>query len=71
MYDPDHDQEVIKKVIQKNMLVTPELRQYAQDEIELHQLCSSHENVVKLYDHYETADEHVMIMEYCDRPNFF
>jgi len=53
MRDSANDQDVVKKVIEKSMLMGPELQQYAKDEIEIHELCSNHDNVVKLYDHNE------------------
>ena len=52
------------------MLMTPELETYAKQEITLHDMCSNHDNVVKLYDSNEDEKQYKLYMEYCDRPDY-
>ena len=58
---------MIKKVIRKSKLMTPENVMYAERESSIHEMVSNHDNIVKLYDKNETQNEFQMYMEYCDK----
>lgn len=65
--DEETDLDVIKKVIRKSKLMTPENVMYAERESSIHEMVSNHDNIVKLYDKNETENEFQMYMEYCDK----
>ena len=62
-------QDVVKKVIRKNKLLSEDNWKYARQECGIHQMVSNHNNIVKLYEHGETDTEFQMYMEYCDKAN--
>ena len=60
---------MIKKTIAKDRLLNSQVQRFAKQECIIHSYMD-HMNVVKQYEHVETDDEYILILEFCDKSSY-